>query len=182
MFFYLSFLRAPPLEATTRSPVSIMPQIANDLRTELFPDTVDIYYSWFQESSISVGLQPTAISTTTRLCKLTTWRPENAYKDIGVPLPSGVRDGQSWRLLLTVQDSTQAHVIHLKGEEMGKSPFPALSMPIWFAPHLPLSPAKQAEIERVFRFPSSYRENAYLTIREHTSFDLDKVILLPQLP
>ena len=182
MFFYLSFLRAPPLEASTRGPISITPQIANDLRTEFFPDPLDVYYSWSQvlpKNSISNGPPSATVPIATKPVKLTTWRPATAYKEIGVPLPDGIRRGQSWRFLLTAQDPNQPHFIHLKGDSVGVLPFAVASMPIWFAPHIPLSPTRQDEIERIFRFPSSTQETAYLTVREHTSFDLDKVTLLP---
>jgi hypothetical protein len=53
-----------------------------------------------------------------------------------------------------------------------------MSMPIIFnLRHLNTSVSgKQEQIERVYGFPlKSNEENVYLTIREQTSFDLDKV-------
>lgn len=71
MFFYISFLRPPPTSCSNA--VSITPQIANDLRTELMDGVQDIYYSWL---SVATGQE-------TKPMKLTTWRGQSsAYKEI----------------------------------------------------------------------------------------------------
>src|SRR5882757_11496043 len=105
MFFYLSFLRPPPLQASHYGIISITPQISNDLRTELFEISQDLYFSWSLQTSQSIPNTNTDI--TTKPLKLTTWRPSAAYKEIPVPLPPGLRQGQSWRLILT--STAQSH-------------------------------------------------------------------------
>jgi hypothetical protein len=35
MYFYLSFLRPPPVSSPVGKPIVFTPQVANDLRTEL---------------------------------------------------------------------------------------------------------------------------------------------------
>src|ERR1700677_166845 len=82
MFFYISFLRTPPYSCLPSSPIVFTPQISNDLRTEPFPTSVDIFYWWISHSS----------QNTIRLSKptkLTTWRQENAYKPLQIPQPPG---------------------------------------------------------------------------------------------
>jgi hypothetical protein len=110
--------------------------------------------------------------------KLTTWRQSNAYKELLVPSPPGIRDGQAWRLVLTSHAHGRPHVINIKDRDFGCTPLPVMSMPIIFnLRHLNTSVSgKQEQIERVYGFPlKSNEENVYLTIREQTSFDLDKV-------
>src|SRR6266403_798404 len=83
MFFYFSFLRTPPQSSLQSSSLVFTPQVTNDLRTEPFPTSVDIYYWW-----ILYGPEPQNV--TTRLSeptKLTTWRQENAYKPLQIPPP-----------------------------------------------------------------------------------------------
>jgi hypothetical protein len=176
MFYYISFLRPPPLQASPSGTLSITPQVANDLRTELFDGTQDIFFSWTQSS--------TAEALVSKPLKLTTWRPESAYKEINVPLPQGVRVGQSWRLILTAQQGVQhPHTIDLSGAAMGTIPFPVISMPILFVNQNKESVrGKQEQIQRVYRVPVSDGEVAYLTVQEQTSFDLDKVNEKTSLP
>ena len=95
-------------------------------------------------------------STTTKPLKLTTWRPSNAYKEIPVPLPPGVRQGQSWRLIIT--GSVQSHgrsrldTIDLGSEEIGKLvPFAVMSMPVLFSTTgTKVVSSKQEKIERMY--------------------------------
>ena len=185
MFFYLSFLRPPPLQAPPHGTISITPQISNDLRTELFENSQDLYFSWSLQTN-----QPLT-ATTTKPLKLTTWRPSTAYKEIPVPLPPGVRQNQSWRLILT--GTAQSHsnsrpdTIDLGSEEIGKSaPFPVISMPILFSARATKNVFKQEKVERIYLLPltgasgdginnSGIGSVASLRFTEQTSFDLDKV-------
>ncbi|KAJ3927472.1 MAG: putative methyltransferase-domain-containing protein [Lentinula lateritia] len=177
MFYYISFLRPPPLQVLPSSQVTIIPQIANDLRTESFEDSQVIFYSWL----------PAANNTfldATKPVELTTWRQANAYKEINVPSPSRIRDGQSWRLILS--PVPQRYSINLEdayGAEsyLGKTPFPVISMPIKFTRDANQNRVKQEKIERYYSFtvpnvqsfPTS-RVDLELRITEQTSFDLDK--------
>ncbi|KAJ3887220.1 putative methyltransferase-domain-containing protein [Lentinula edodes] len=177
MFYYISFLRPPPLQVLPSSHVTIIPQIANDLRTESFEDSQVIFYSWLPASN-------RAFLDATKPIELTTWRQANAYKEIAVPSPSGIRDGQSWRLILS--SMPQRYSINLEdasgGESyLGKTPFPVISMPIKFTRNANQNRAKQEKIERHYsftvpnaqNFPAS-RIDLALRITEQTSFDLDK--------
>lgn len=176
MFFYLSFLRPPPLQATPAGTISITPQVANDLRTEPFDGAQDIFYSWTQSQfGPSTSSSPPRI---TKPIKLTTWRQASAYKEIKVPLPPSIRNGQSWRLVLTTQAQASPHTINLGNSALGNTPFPVMSMPVLFDSSSRLDPSaggKQEQVERVYQLPFGPGESRYLTITEQTSFDLDKV-------
>ncbi|TFK52015.1 hypothetical protein OE88DRAFT_1602605, partial [Heliocybe sulcata] len=175
MFFYLSFLRPPPVQVPS-GPVSITPQISNDLRTELCEGVQDIFYSWCPVSNAkSESTYPKGLSGI-RPMKLTTWRSDSAYKELSVPPPPGIRDGQTWRLMLTAQ-AQGGPVISLNNERLGSSIFPVLSMPILFSARSIREKSKQEQIERIYRFSvPSQIEQAVMVIREQTSFDLDKKI------
>ncbi|KAI0351369.1 hypothetical protein OH77DRAFT_950098 [Trametes cingulata] len=174
MFFYISFLRPPATHAFPSGSVSITPQVANDLRTEPFDGAQDIYYSWSPVNLTRAEPYPTI--TTPQ--KLTVWRQSSAYKEIPVPLPQGLRDGQSYRLVLTAHGQGRPHIINLAAQDLGVRPFPVLSMPILFSSRTRGGSAgeKQEQIERVYRVPLQAGENGFLTVREQTSFDLDKKI------
>ena len=189
MFFYISFLRPPPLQSALSANISITPQIANDLRTEHFDGLQDIYYSWSRFQS------PSSTTTAhyeqhTQLIKLTTWRQSNAYKEIPVPPPHDVREGQQWRLLLTGDACenpnsrpTSPVEIDLNDKSVGKTPFPVMSMPILFTSRAPTKKsAKQEQIERVYHLRPTKGSVEHLKgggvclrVVEQTSFDLDKV-------
>ena len=69
-------------------------------------------------------------------------------------------------------------MINLKGHGLGDTPLPVISMPILFySRNLKALPAgKQEQIERIYAFLlTPNEENVYLTVREQTSYDLDKV-------
>ncbi|KAG7093508.1 hypothetical protein E1B28_007183 [Marasmius oreades] len=178
MFYYISFLRPPPCQALPTSPIRITPQIANDLRTELFDGSQDIYFSW----SLANDNSPT--SQTTKPTKLTTWRQENAYKEMTVPLPPKTREGQTWRLILSPTSDMRIYGIDLEGkvENLGKQPFSVISKPILFTKFAGKSLGKQEQIERLYRFsmetPSQGVPGGEVTLRitEQTSFDLDKKV------
>ena len=169
MFYYISFLRPPPSSSAPGS-ISFTPQVANDLRTELFTETQDIYYVWLlsAESTEATQVKPR---------KLTTWSQAVAYKEISVALPPSARPGQSWRLLLSASPSIQDTTIPLGNvRSTGKIPFPVISMPIKITPKPEKNPAKQTQIERVYRVPLAGHDDLHYLLREQTSFDLDKVI------
>jgi len=168
MFYYISFLRPPPPSSAPGS-ISFTPQIANDLRTELFPGTQDIYYTWLSSTdSIEDGrLKPR---------KLTTWSQAVAYKEISIALPPNARPGQFWKLLLSPSPSTRNAFVSLgKAHSTGREPFPVISMPIRITPKLEKSPAKQTQIERTYRVSLNGPGDLHCLLREQTSFDLDKV-------
>ena len=195
MFYYLSFLRPPPTQAQPSGTISITPQIANDLRTEHYDNEQDIFYSWHQ-----IATSPHQTSAQTVPTKLTTWRRATAYKEIPVPVPSGVRDGQIWRLVLSCDGRSATdqgrfgYAIELGSNRLGREPFPVLSMPIKFSSRMPRGViAKQEKIERAYTFllptpvgvpiregdsgvlVGSNPSRAIIKITEQTSFDLDKV-------
>ena len=168
MFYYISFLRPPPSSSAPGS-VSFTPQVANDLRTEFFPGTQDIYYAWL----------PPLEDAQVVPRKLMTWSQAVAYKEISVTLPPNARPGQCWRLLLSPSPSAQ-HMFTSLGNirSTGKSPFPVISMPIKIIPKQEKSPAKQTQIERTYRASFAGLGDLRCLLREQTSFDLDKVLIL----
>ncbi|KAF9266770.1 hypothetical protein L218DRAFT_996333 [Marasmius fiardii PR-910] len=177
MFFYISFLRPPPLQTLPSSQIRITPQIANDLRTEPFEGSHDIYFSWSPANDDPHSLQ------TTKPTKLTIWRQENAYKEITVPLPPNVREGQKWRLVLSPTSDPRELWIDLQSKEaLGKQPFSAISKPILFTKFAGKSSGKQEQIERAYRFSPTLDSQdggsgeVTLRITEQTSFDLDKKV------
>ena len=175
MFLYVTFLRAPPVETQIGQPLVITPQITNDLRTELCQREADIYYAWIpieSQAPRSSGLA---------LTKLTTWKPSVAYRDVNVFPPKESRSGETWRLYLCVGASAGIANVDLRQSRppFGTRPFPVLSTPILFTAHRPharealSASSKQLEIERKFSLTAG--RDTTLTIREHLSFDLDKV-------
>ncbi|KAK0497323.1 putative methyltransferase-domain-containing protein [Armillaria luteobubalina] len=160
MFYYISFLRPPPSNAGLSGKLSITPQITNDLRTEFYPKPQDIFYAW-----------SSPLGTQTRSSKLTTWRQENAYKEIVVPLPPLVREGQQWTLNLTASSKASDVIVNLQDSNtLGRVPFGVLSMPIQFG-RSTATEKKQGRIERVYAL-----HHGTMKITEQTSFDLDKKI------
>ncbi|KAH0836347.1 putative methyltransferase-domain-containing protein [Lanmaoa asiatica] len=172
MFYYISFLRPPPLQASTTptEPILITPQICNDLRTEYLDGSIDIYYAWSLHS-------PHATSPMiTKLTKLTSWRMSTAYKEIPVPRPPCLdgqnrwrdSEGPSWRLILTC-GSTQNDQVTVLGETdmTGITPFAVMSMP----------GTKQERIVRSYSLRVPLQDHPIVFgIMEQTSFDLDKKI------
>ncbi|KAG6907137.1 hypothetical protein DXG01_010356 [Tephrocybe rancida] len=179
MFFYISFLRPPPLQSTCFGNIQITPQIANDLRTEAYEGSIDIFYSWSQTSGFSSSSANHEIIT--KPIKLTTYRQVTAYKEIPVPLPPGVRDGQSWQLLLGTRLTAGPDafsVIDLYGKDVGQATLPVMSMPILFGPRASKKGPKQEQVQRVYRLRPKLEDYAgvALKITEQTSFDLDKKV------
>ncbi|KAF7770571.1 hypothetical protein Agabi119p4_6545 [Agaricus bisporus var. burnettii] len=192
MFFYISFLRPPPIQAAPLGTILITPQISNDLRTEPYEASQDIFYSWMPypqanpttTSSAIVGLK------TTKPAKLTTYRNVSAYKEIPVPVPPGVREGQRWQLILSPSAGTAPqrpyYTVEMRDSAVGNVVLPVISMPILFsAKGLRGNAKKQERIERMYRIFSSpsaeeithgFTPTRELKITEQTSFDLDKKI------
>ncbi|EJD37637.1 hypothetical protein AURDEDRAFT_146987 [Auricularia subglabra TFB-10046 SS5] len=165
MFFYLSFLRPPPCACLDSSPsITITPQIANDLRTELYQAEVDIYYIWLSSSG-----------SATSPAKLTRWRAGNAYKPLSVPLPGNTRPGDAWRLLMWAGEAKAPSATVLdEPSDLGTIPLPVMSMPVAIVNKKGAAlEKKQEEIERVFRI-SIGPATASIRVRECMSFDLDK--------
>jgi hypothetical protein len=174
MYYYISFLRPPSTHISPAAKrIVITPQVANDLRTELYYAEVDLYLSWMPcfQSASSVSAQAT------RPTKLTTWKPSSAYKEIPVMLPPGLRNGQSWRMVLTA-DATGGSRIPLLESSCGFLPFPVSSMPILFASTTHERPHKQESIQRMICLAPSLglgQPPLSVILTEQTSFDLDKV-------
>ncbi|KAF5361923.1 hypothetical protein D9756_002622 [Leucocoprinus leucothites] len=200
MFFYISFLRPPPTQSSPSTPIHITPQISNDLRTEPYTDSQDIYYSWApypqpaHPPPPSLPPQPTSPTQylkTTRPIKLTTYRPSSLFKEIPVPPPLGVRENQQWQLILSATPSkTPNYIIDLGESNVGHGiPFPVISMPVVFSAKGVSKGGggkKQERVERIYRFSNGraggeesgntevVMDFCDLKITEQTSFDLDK--------
>ncbi|WVR03901.1 hypothetical protein IAU60_000900 [Kwoniella sp. DSM 27419] len=98
MYWYISFLRPPPVSIpSTAEGVTITPQVANDLRTEVRYEPTIIRYQWQR-------LLPTPISPTPSQ-ELTVFEPPmSTYKPISIPLPARTQAGETWRLGLFSAD------------------------------------------------------------------------------
>ena len=177
MFFYIFFLRPPPTHVAPGSLVTFTPKLANDLRTEDFPGEEELFYAW---SPVAPDGGTEAFPAITAPQKLTVWRP-GAFKECAVPLPPRARDGQAFRLVLATRAHARAHVANLAACDVGARPFPVLSVPVLVSARGAGRAEKQQQIERVYRLPvlshlhQSGGRDAFLRIREQTSFDLDKV-------
>lgn len=194
MFFYISFLRPPPTQSPPTNQIHILPQISNDLRTEPYQFASDIYYSWVGPLRDPISPEKTIPTTTAavkKATKLTTYRPSSAFKEVPVPPPIGVREGQRWQLVLACSpDAAVNPSIDLCDGGIGSGvPFPLISVPVLFSSKGQGGKGvlrKQERIQRVYRLSNgggggggeiegaNPRE---LRITEQTSFDLDKVRL-----
>ncbi|KAI0057207.1 hypothetical protein BV25DRAFT_1920310 [Artomyces pyxidatus] len=157
MFYYISFLRPPPHASLSNAPIKFTPQISNDLRTESYPGSLDIFYHWGVPTS-------TGVSRLTEPTKLTTWRQANAYKELTIPPP--LKRVQA----VLVLSSDRASTVDLTDPSVGSVPLPVSSLPIRFGAG---NVAKQEAIERSFRVLPG-EDAPLLTVKEMTSFDLDK--------
>ncbi|KAI9440757.1 putative methyltransferase-domain-containing protein [Lactarius indigo] len=178
MFFYISFLRTPPHSSLRSSSVIFTPQVSNDLRTESFPTSVDIFYWWIShtpQNTIRLS-EPT---------KLTTWRQENAYKPLQVPsLSKNVfgSGGTDCCLVLSSSPVAASSIINLSDPNVGRTPLPVASLPINIFTQQGKAPAKasSAKQEAITRTFCLFDEDAaaipLMHIKETVSFDLDKVI------
>ncbi|GHJ84341.1 hypothetical protein NliqN6_0743 [Naganishia liquefaciens] len=178
MYYYLSFLRPPPaLVHVGEGSITITPQIANDLRTELKEDEpTDIFYTWQR-------IAPSVLDST-RSAKLTTYQPPiNTYKAISVPLPTTAKPSESWRLGLF---SPPASTVRGSLDCLAKHNCGVWSEPIAFLGGRPIKGKadKQGAIKqgRVFRewqvgpVVAEQGPDNVLRVVEQTSFDLDKKI------
>lgn len=174
MFFFISFLRPPPYQVSPGQSISITPQIANDLRTELFSQSQDIYYSWQPVPTASAPPgHPLAAS---RPAKLTTWREGTAYREVSVPPPTGGRESTKYCLVLTTHNQGYPYIVNFASAATGERPLPVLSMPILFSSRWDTSDrSKQEQVQRIYRVLTPSQEQIFLTVKEQTSFDLDKV-------
>ena len=193
MYFYISFLRAPPIHSrpTSSTPLPIKVQITNDLRTEFYDKDTDLYYAWTQ-----IPVVPGTPPTSTPFTKLTTWRQSNTYTELKVYPPKDVKEGQKWQLVLCAPGTSRGQgvlsAIDLTTNDMltNTRPFPVLSLPVLFCskPHgSGVQGTKQEAIERILKLPPSPSSESnvggrtghgILRIMEHLAFDLDKVRLV----
>ena len=171
MFYYISFLRTPPHSSLRSSSVVFTPQISNDLRTEPFPTSVDIFYWWISH----IPQNPIRFSEPS---KLTTWRREHAYKPLQIPPPSG--NVTDCRLVLSSSPIAASSIINLCDPNLGRAPLPVASLPITISTQQGKAPAKvstkQEAITRTFRLFDEGAATPLMHIKEAVSFDLDKVI------
>jgi len=185
MFFYLSFLRTPPHSCLQSSPVVFTPQVSNDLRTEPFPTSVDIFYWW-------ISCTPQSVTRLSEPTKLTTWRQENAYKPLQIPPPPENVIGTTvidCSLVFSSAPIVASSVIDLRDPEIGRAPLPVCTLPIRISPKQGAAIAKTAKQEAITRTFRLFDGNAspLVRIKETISFDLDKVTLIsavgfPSLP
>lgn len=184
MFFYLSFLRTPPHSSFQSSPVVFTPQVSNDLRTEPFPASVDIFYWW-------ITCTPQGVTRLSEPTKLTTWRQENAYKPLQIPPPPKNvvgATGIDCSLVFSPAPIVASSVIDLRDPEIGRAPLPVCTLPIRISPKrdghaagaATAKAAKQEAITRTFRLFDG-DASPLMRIKETVSFDLDKVTPESQL-
>jgi protein N-lysine methyltransferase METTL21D len=184
LLFYISFLRTPPHSSSQSSPILSTPQMSNDLRTEPFPASVDLFYWWISNTLVRLS-EP---------AKLTTWRQENAYKPLQVqPPPENfiAVDGVDCCLIISPSSTVTSSVIDLRDPKIGKMPLPVRSLPMRIIPHrnggsgsVPIKSTtpttKQEAITRTFRLfgddgGAAISSTPLMEIKETISFDLDKV-------
>ena len=199
MFFYLSFLRTPPHSSLQSSSVVFTPQVTNDLRTEPFPTSFDIFYWWISYRD-APDSEPQNVIRLSEPAKLTTWRQENAYKPLQIPTPSlknliggAAGPGTDCSLVLAPAPIVASSVIDLRDPEIGRAPLPVCSLPIRIstspqqqrrrgdggaATRTSTKNSKQEAIIRTFRIfddgPGDV-QTPLIRIKETVSFDLDKV-------
>lgn len=136
-----------------------------------------MFYAW-SPTSLTAG-KHNAFPAITKPQKLTTWREDSTYKEIPVPFPPAIRDGETCRLVLTAHAQGNPHIINLVSPSLGDRPFPVMSMPILFSARNAKGKAalgKQEQVERVYRVPVDVDQQVFITVREQTSFDLDKKV------
>ena len=191
MFFYFSFLRTPPQSTLQSSSVVFTPQVTNDLRTEPFPTSIDIFYWWISST-------PEKVTRLSEPAKLTTWRQENAYKPLQIPPPSKILIGAAGaattttgidcNLVLAPASIVTSSIIDLRDPEIGRVPLPVCSLPIRIsvapqqqrrrdgaASSASTKSPKQEAITRTFRLFGEGDATPLMQIKETVSFDLDKV-------
>lgn len=101
------------------------------------------------------------------------------YKEIPVPPPRNVRDGEYWRLVLSSGTSRKDQILSLSDENLGRQPFPVVSDPILFSSRSSKA-VKQERIQRSYVLTATNRDHPVIFhIIEQTSFDLDKASQIP---
>ncbi|CAK9782803.1 hypothetical protein CC85DRAFT_247547 [Cutaneotrichosporon oleaginosum] len=118
MYWYISFLRPPPVGVTLPSNgVVITPQVANDLRTELRDEPTPISYVWHRVAPPPTAKpgERVAQPLITKPAELTTFEPPaSTYRPVTVPLPRSARAGERWRLgLLSPPHPLEAPLLSL---------------------------------------------------------------------
>jgi hypothetical protein len=152
--------------------------VSNDLRTEPFPTSVDIFYWW-------ISCTPQSVTKLSEPTKLTTWRQENAYKPLQIPPPPKNvigSPGIDCSLVLSSEPIVASSVIDLRDPEVGRAPLPVCTLPIRISPRqdghaggaATSKPTKQEAITRTFRLFDG-DASPLMRIKETISFDLDKV-------
>lgn len=190
MYYYIHFVRPPPLQCLPSKPMTISVSIMNDLRTESLRGEKDIFYAWVKSSNPTDDERPRSLGAMTPPLKLTTWSEANAYKELLIFPPKDTREGDYWKLLLCTKPADAARYltsVDMSGNTFGTSPFPVLSMPVQFtyrhqgdssAGRLQktISNTKQVQNERIIKLPVLWNTPVSpLRVLEHISYDLDKV-------
>lgn len=190
MYYYIHFVRPPPLQCLPSQPMTISVSIMNDLRTESLRGEKDIFYAWVKSLKPTDDERPRSLGPMTPPLKLTTWTEADAYKELLIFPPKDTREGDYWKLLLCTKptDATRYLTsVDMSGNTFGTYPFPVLSMPVQFTfgqqedssagrIQKTLSNTKQVQNERIIKLPALwYTPVSPLRVLEHTSFDLDKV-------
>lgn len=182
MFWWLSFIRPPLSDAHGGQSVDVIIQITNDLRTELYPEPIDLYAVW---TSLS-------FETATDPAKITTWRPEYPHKLVSLPCPRVSSPLSTWLLGLFACPIGTPPVpsrmsVNLTDSQAMRQIIPVYSAPISvYASTTPKAPGRKRgpsastrkldEIQRVFKLPPWFSGGPERIMRftEKTSFDLDK--------
>jgi protein N-lysine methyltransferase METTL21D len=158
----------------------------------LYEKEIDIYYIWVSEVTPSP-------SQGFKAGKLTTWKGSaSAYKPVSIPLPTGARAGELWRLALLPSPtgsslSSDAPLISVLPSTTGsiQSSFGRLPLPVFSAPMRieqgspgkldsgkaksmgkndgPNMASKQQRIERFYTLPSAVKSlDSDVGLEEHS--------------
>ncbi|KAK4687388.1 hypothetical protein P7C73_g2716, partial [Tremellales sp. Uapishka_1] len=176
MYWYISFLRAPPVSLSPHQPLILTPQIANDLRTEIRYAPTTLYYTFqLLSPSCAAPLPPKLLTTFSP--------PESTYKALSVELPSQARIGETWRIGVFANEACDggsiadlsimgvwSEGIEIVREKEGAG---GIVKGIGKAKGKGKEKEKDKEVVKQSRIRREWRE---LKIIEQTSFDLDKKI------
>ena len=201
MYWYLSFLRAPPNSISiSADSLQITLQIANDLRTEYVPpstklsqagltlphrlqyDPTDIAYTW---QRVEHGVR-SGSSEHGGIEYLTTWEPpQSTYKPIAISLPPGARAGESYRLALFALSNAGPSNPLIQYARPEPSVVPVWSDPILLHPRESQAGSIKGKTTVAAKGKNEGKQSRILRswdvlggqihIIEQTSFDLDKV-------
>lgn len=197
MFWYLHFTRPPPSHGHPSQPLTITPSIANDLRTD-YPTVqipgIEIYYAWVKSVESPVSATSTEqtdakifpLGPMSQPKKLTDWTG-NSYKEISVYPPTFVQEGERWHLLLCARHPVTKQLVTSIGLPSGSQAenssggfgteiLPIISSAILFTAKKSAGDKKQVQNERLLKLPQLWGKSVGpLRLKEHISFDLDKV-------